>query len=270
MKHERHTTSVGADGDPTSLGLRVSFTVGDLSFLLLFVRPVKADHVVHDHALVAVHVHRHAAVFSGTNLPDEFGVAHRCRAHQRCGRVEHLAQGLGSEVIDEQENETQPCDDEGGRGAQISFLIADHDSAHDEREDGSRSSEDQVRCHRCRLWRADLGGMLREGRTVAVGPIRIGGVPGLRARGRENPVVRIVGRHERALLEEPTVDAVTALLLLRLKVLSRHGLVAHLVEPGRHASRGSHRQDDQADDRDAQPGRVAHGCNHAEAGDAEA
>ena len=78
VKHERHTTTVGANGDPTSFGRCVAFTVGDLSLLLLFVRPVKADHVVHDHALVSVHVHRHSTRSTWSNLADEFGVAHRC------------------------------------------------------------------------------------------------------------------------------------------------------------------------------------------------
>ncbi len=97
-------------------------------------------------------------------------------------RVKHLAQGLGSEVIDEQENEAQPSDDEGG-GAQIRFLIADHDSAHDKR--GIDADPAKMRCvvivAGCG---ADLCGMLWEGRTVAVGAVRLA-VSGLRAGGRE-------------------------------------------------------------------------------------
>ena len=72
------------------------------------------------------------------------------------------------------------------------------------------------------------------------------------------------------MLEEPTIDAETALLLLCLKILGRHRFLAHSVKPGRHASRRSHGQDDQTDDGHGQADRVAHGCNHAEAGDGEA
>ena len=127
-----------------------------------------------------------------------------------------------------------------------------------------------MRRHRSGLRRANLGRMLRERCTVALGSVGVGCVPGLRTRGGENPVVRVVGGHQRALLEEPIVHGVTALLLLCLKVLGRHRFFAHFVKPGRHASWSSHRQDDQADDRDAQASWVAGGCNHTEAGDDEA
>ncbi len=181
-----------------------------------------------------------------------------------------MAQGFCSEVIDEQENEAQPSDDEGRRGTQFCFLIADQHSANDECENRGRSGEDEMRRHRRGLRRANLGRMLRERCTVALGTVGIGSVPGLRSGGGENPIVRVVGGHQRALLEEPIVHGVSTLLLLLLKVLGRHRFLAHSVKPCRHASRRSHGQDDQTDDGHGQADRVAHGCNHAEASDGEA
>ena len=90
-------------------------------------------------------------------------MAHRRRAHQGSGCVEHLAQGLGTEVIDEQENEAHPSDGDGWNNTQFRLFITDQHSPHDEREDGGCSSKDEMRCHRRWLWRADLSRVLGSG-----------------------------------------------------------------------------------------------------------
>ena len=159
-------------------------------------------------------------------------MAHRCRAHQGSGCVEHLAQSLGSEVIDEQENKAHPSDGDGRDNAQFCLLITDQHGPHDEREDGGRSSKNEVRRHRCRLWRTDLDGVFRKWRTVAMWPVGVRRVPSLRAGGREDPIVRVVGGHQRGLLEEPVVDAVAALFSLGLKDFWVNRLLSHLVKPG--------------------------------------
>ena len=197
-------------------------------------------------------------------------MTNRCRTDQGGGRVEHLAQGLGTEIVHEHENEAQPRNGERRRDPKLRLFVADENTANHEREEGRRSSKDEVRCHRRGLWGADLGWMLSKRCTVAVRAVGVRLVPGLRAGCGENPVVWVVGGHQRALLEEPIVHGVTALLLLCLKVLGRHRFFAHLVKSGRHASRGSHGQDDETDNGHGQTDRVAHGCNHAEASDGEA
>ena len=127
-----------------------------------------------------------------------------------------------------------------------------------------------MRGHRRRLRGADLCGVLRKRRSVALRCVGIRRVPGLRAGGRENPVVRVVRGHQGGLLEKPVVHRESALFGFGLQNFGRDGLLSHAMQTGRHAPWGGDRHQHQSEDGDAQGSRFGHGAHDTEASDDEA